>query len=91
MVARASLLVATALAGLVTACTSQLDLAEPADTATRAMAQPAQPLAVHDMPAPRDTRPMTAEERQRVLDDLAAARERLETTGTVPARTPPAR
>jgi hypothetical protein len=43
------------------------------------------------MPAPRDTRPMTAEERQRVIDELAAARERLETTGTVPARTPPAR
>jgi hypothetical protein len=91
MVAGASLLVATALAGLVSACTSQLDLAEPADTAPRAMAQPAQPLAVHDMPAPRDTRPMTAEERQRVMDDLAAARERLETTGTIPARTPPAR
>jgi hypothetical protein len=88
---RSALLAAAALAGLLTACTSQLDLAEPTETAPRATTQPAQPLAVHDMPAPRDTRPMTAEERQRVIDELAAARERLETTGTVPARTPPAR
>jgi len=87
MVARASAVLAAAtLAGLLTACTSQLDLAEPADTAPRTTtAQPAAP-AVHDMPPPRDTRPMTAEERQRVMDELAAARERLETTGTVPAR-----
>jgi hypothetical protein len=90
MVARGrAVLAVAALAGLLTACTSQLDLAEPADTAPRAAAQP---LAVHDMPAARDTRPMTAEERQRVMDELAAARERhQETTGTVPARTPPAR
>jgi hypothetical protein len=88
MVARsAGLLAVAVLAGLLTACTSQLDLAEPTDTAPRT-----QPLAVHDMPAPRDTRPMTAEERQRVLDELAAARERhQETTGTIPARTPSAR
>jgi type IV pilus biogenesis protein CpaD/CtpE len=89
MVARGVAVLAVALAGLLSACTSQLDLAEPADTAPRAAAQPAQPLAVHDMPAARDTRPMTAAERQRITDELNAARERhLETTGTVPARTP---
>jgi hypothetical protein len=69
------------------ACTSQLsDLSEPADTA-RSTAP-----AVHDMPAPRDTRPMSAEERQRIADELAAARERqeAETTGTVPPRAPQA-
>jgi hypothetical protein len=91
MVARTSaLMAAAALAGLLAACTSQLDHGEPADTAPRATAQPAAP-AVHDMPPPRDTRPMTAEERQRMMDELAAARERLETTGTVPARPPQSR
>jgi hypothetical protein len=67
------------------ACTSQLsDLSEPADTA-RSSAP-----AVHDMPTPRDTPPMSAEERRRIADELAAARERqeAETTGTVPPRTP---
>jgi hypothetical protein len=72
------------------ACTSQLsDLSEPANAA-RTTAQPSYP-AVHDMPVARDTRPMSAEERQRIADELAAARERqeAETTGTVPPRTPP--
>jgi hypothetical protein len=71
------------------ACTSQLsDLGEP-DTAPRNTAQPSYP-AVHDMPVARDTRPMSAEERQRIADELAAARERqeAETTGTVPPRNP---
>jgi hypothetical protein len=71
------------------ACTSQLsDLSEPADVA-RSTAQPSYP-AVHDMPTPRDTSPMSAEERRRIADELAAARERqeAETTGTVPPRTP---
>ena len=69
----AALFAAAALAAALTACTSQLDLAAPA---------------VHDMPAPRDTRPMSAEERQRITDELNAARERqeAETTGTIPAR-----
>ena len=81
----AALFAAAALAAALTACTSQLDLAEPADTAPRAAAQAP---AVHDMPAPRDTRPMSAEERQRITDELNAARERqeAETTGTIPAR-----
>jgi hypothetical protein len=91
LVARGSALFAVAaLAGMLAACTSQLDLAEPADTPSRTAAQPP---AVHDMPPARDTRPMTAEERQRITDELAAARERqeAETTGTVPARPPRAR
>ena len=80
------------LVGARTACTSQLaDLAEPADTPPRPAAQPAYP-AVHDMPAARDTRPLTAEERQRITDELAAARDRqeAETTGSVPAAGPAA-
>jgi hypothetical protein len=92
LVARYPAMLALAvLVGTLTACTSQLDLAEPADTPPRTAAQPAP--AIHDMPAPRDTRPMSAEERQRITDELAAARARqeAETTGTVPSRAPPAR
>jgi hypothetical protein len=82
-------LAVAALMSATAACTSQLsDLPDPADAA-RSTAQPSYP-AVHDMPGPRDTRPMSAEERQRIADELAAARERqeAETTGTVPPRTP---
>jgi hypothetical protein len=85
-----TVLVIAALTSLA-ACTSQLgDLSEPADAPSQTAAQPAYP-AVHDMPGPRDTKPMSAEERQRIADELAAARERqeAETTGTVPARPQP--
>jgi hypothetical protein len=66
------------LAGMTAGCTSQLaDLGEPAETPPRPATEPAYP-AVHDMPAARDTKPLTAEERRRLMDDLSAARERQE-------------
>jgi hypothetical protein len=74
-------------------CTAQLaDLAEPADTPSRPAVVPPYP-AVHDMPTARDTRPLTAEESQRIADELSALRERqeVETTGSIPARKTPAR
>ena len=81
-----------ALAVTLGACTSQLDLADsdaqrPAvSDAQRATAPPP----ANEAPAARDTKPMSAEERQRISEELAAARERLDsqTTGTVPAQTP---
>jgi hypothetical protein len=79
---------AAALAILLLAtagCTSQLaDLAEPADAPPRPAVEPAYP-AVHDMPAARDTRPLTAAERQRLTDELSAARERQEADTAEPA------
>ena len=61
-----------------TGCTSQLaDLAEPADTPSRPAAAAAFP-AVNDMPATRDTKPLSPEERQRISDELAAIRDRQE-------------
>ena len=76
-----------------TGCTSQLaDLAEPAETPPRPTTAPAYP-AVHSTPVARDTKPLTAEERQRIADELAALRERqeAETTGSIPARKPSSR
>jgi hypothetical protein len=56
-------------------CTSQIaDLAEPAAAPARPAAAPAWP-AVNEMPASRDTQPMSAAERQRITDELSAARE----------------
>jgi hypothetical protein len=84
-------LLAVALA--TTGCTAQLaDLAEPAETPPRPAVAPAFP-AVHDMPTARDTTPLTAEERQRIADELSALRERqeTETTGSIPAKKPAAR
>ena len=81
---------ACALVALV-GCTGQLaDLAEPAGTPPRPAVQPAYP-AVHAMP--RDTRPLTAEERQRISDELTSLRERqeAEATGSIPERKPAAR
>jgi hypothetical protein len=79
----------TALIG----CTGQLaDLAEPAGTPPRPAAQSAYP-AVHDMPPARDTRPLTAEERRRISEELTSLRDRqeAETTGSVPERKPAGR
>jgi hypothetical protein len=85
---------ALAMAALAsTGCTSQLaELAEPAETPPRPTAAPTYP-AVHAMPSTRDTRPLTAEERQRIADELSALRERheVETTGSIPARKPSSR
>jgi len=82
-----TLIAAAALAASLAACTSQLDMAD--SDVQRAAPPPASP-AAHDGPAARDPRVMSAEERQRISDELAAARERLdsETTGTVPAQNP---
>jgi hypothetical protein len=67
-------------------CTSQLaDLAEPADAPPRPAVEPTYP-SVHDMPAARDTKPLTAAERQRLADELSAARERQEAETGEPAQ-----
>jgi hypothetical protein len=67
-------------------CTSQIaDLAEPADAPPRPALEPAYP-AVHDMPSARDTKPMTAAERQRLADELSAARERQEAETAEPVQ-----
>jgi hypothetical protein len=80
----AAVLAISALTGILAGCTSQLaDLAEPADTPARPAAAPAYP-AVHDMPAPRDTKPLSAEESKRIADELSAlrARQAAQTSGT---------
>jgi hypothetical protein len=93
---RSKLRLAAALAIIAlasTGCTSQLaDLAEPAETPARPTVAPAYP-AVHSTPVARDTTPLTAEERQRIADELSALRERqeVETTGSIPARKPSGR
>ena len=70
--AAAMLVVAFAAAG----CTSQLaDMAEPTNTPARPAADRAFP-SVNDMPATRDTKPLSAEERQRISDELSAIRDR---------------
>ena len=74
-------------------CTGQLaDLAEPDATPPRPAVQSAYP-AVHDMPAARDTKPLTADERRRITEELNGLRNRQEseTTGSVPERRPAAR
>ena len=74
-------------------CTAHIaDIAEPADVPARAAVEPAYP-AVHEMPAARDTKPMTAAERQRLTDELSAARERqeAETADLAQAKREPAR
>jgi hypothetical protein len=46
--------------------------------------------AVHDMPAARDTKPMTEDERKKAEAELAAARDQQEAaTNTVPPPKPP--
>jgi hypothetical protein len=73
----ATLLTLVLLLGMA-GCTSHIaDVAEPADVPARPAVDPAYP-AVHEMPATRDTKPMTAAERQRLMDELSAARERQE-------------
>ena len=77
-----ALAAACALAVLA-GCTGQV-----ADTAgTTARAAPAYP-AVNDGSAARDTRLLSPEERQRILDELAAARERHESATAEAAPVP---
>jgi hypothetical protein len=78
------------IAVTATGCAAQLaDLAEPVDTPPRPAVAPAYP-AVNDMPAARAGKPLTAEESRRITEELTAlrARQELETTGSIPARTP---
>jgi len=62
----------------------------PADTPARPAAVQAYPT-VNDMPAQRSTKPLTPEERQRLTDELSAARERqaAETADSAAAKAPP--
>jgi hypothetical protein len=84
--ARSAAVLAILLLVGMAGCTSQMtDLAEPADAPARPAVDPAYP-AVHDMPAARDTKPMTAAERQRLADELSAARERQEAETAEPAQ-----
>ena len=86
-----AILAVSTLAGILAGCTSQLaDLAEPANTPARPAVAPAYP-AVNDMPAPRDTKPLSAEESKRIADELSAARARqqAETENAPPPPPPP--
>jgi hypothetical protein len=91
---RLGLSVALALIALASAgCTSQLaDLAEPAEAPARPMGALAFP-EVNDVLSARDTRPLTAEERRRITDELTSlrARQEEETTGSIPPRVPAGR
>jgi len=79
-----------AAAALVVGCAPQLaDVAEPPAAGSRAPAAATDPTerypAVNDMPARRDTKPLTEEERQRLVDELSAARERQRVETAEPA------
>jgi hypothetical protein len=69
------------MAGAVSACAAQLaslpGIGEPAGVPERP-ATPAEFPAVHDMPPPRDTPPLTAAERAKIEADLTGARDRQE-------------
>ncbi|MFL6950615.1 MAG: hypothetical protein ACJ8FU_20685, partial [Xanthobacteraceae bacterium] len=85
-VARSAAALAILLLVGMAGCTSPIaDLAEPADAPARPAVEPPYP-AVHDMPAARDTKPMTAAERQRLADELSAARARQEADTAEPAQ-----
>jgi hypothetical protein len=74
-------------------CTAQFaDLAEPAERPPRPAVAPAFP-AVNQAVSPRHTRLLSAEERQRITDELVTlrARQEQETTGSLPARAPASR
>jgi hypothetical protein len=91
--ARASALALALLAaGAVAGCTSQLSnlpfVGEPDKLPQRPDAPASYP-AVHDMPAPRDTKPLTEAERKKLEAELAAARDKQEAdTNTVPPKPP---
>jgi hypothetical protein len=80
-------------AGAVSGCTSSLRevpiFGEPQNV-PRGNGETGSFPAVHDMPAARDTKPMTEAERQKLEADLAAARDQQEAaTNTVPPPKPP--
>jgi len=79
-----------ALAGIMSGCTQLTEISEPANVPPRQASEPAYP-AVHDMPPARDTKPLTAEERQRIADELSALGKRQEAeTPSSPGKNPPA-
>jgi len=78
------------LAGMISGCTQLTEVGEPANLPPRQATEPGYP-AVHDMPPVRDTKPLTAEERQRIADELSALRKRQEAeTPSDPGKNPPA-
>jgi len=78
------------LAATMSGCTQLAEVGEPANVPPRQATEPAYP-AVHDMPPTRDTKPLTAEERQRIAEELSALRKRQEAeTASDPAKNPPA-
>jgi len=87
MVARVSALALLA-AGAVCGCTSTMSslplVGEPDKLPPRTDTPVSYP-AVHDMPAPRDTKPMTDADRKKLEDELVAARNKQEAdTNTTP-------
>ncbi len=79
-------------AGAVCGCTSIMSnmpfVGEP-DKLPPRTDTPASYPAVHDMPAPRDTKPISEAERKKLADELAAARDKQEAeTNTVPPKPP---
>lgn len=92
--ARVSALTLALLAALAaTACTSTISnlpfVGEP-DKLPPRPETPASYPAVHDLPAPRDTKPLTEEQRKKLEAELAAARDKQEAdTNTKPPPAPP--
>jgi hypothetical protein len=92
--ARVSALTLALLAALAaTGCTSAISnlpfVGEP-DKLPPRPETPASYPAVHDLPAPRDTKPLTEEQRKKLEAELAAARDKQEAdTNTKPPPTPP--
>jgi hypothetical protein len=80
-----------ALAG--TGCSAQVaELADPAEIPPQPAVAAGYPT-VNVPPAFRDTTPLTAEQRQRITEELTALRDRQEQeiTGSIPARAPASR
>src|SRR5437868_2115474 len=85
--------VALAMVLALSGCTSFVaDLpvvGEPSHLPARPENPPAFP-AVHDLPPPRDSKPLTLDERKKLEAELAAARDKQEAeTGTAPAKPKP--
>jgi len=92
-VRKSVLVLALLAAGAVSGCTSALRetpiIGEPQNI-PRGDGNAGSYPAVHDMPAARDTKPLTEDERKKAEADLAAARDQQEAaTNTVPPPKPP--
>ena len=83
------LLAAAAVAGC-TSTLSNLPIVGEPDKLPQRPDTPASYPAVHDMPAPRDTKPLTEADRKKLEDELVAARNKQEAdTNTTPPPPPP--